>query len=87
MSSSLFKHVSEKHQFQCSFCPKVVDSAEALEKHTEADHRHCETCEDDFYWPDLEHGCFYTRSGTRPATDRVIVQRLYRGYFFFSADD
>ena len=87
VSSSLFKHVSEKHQFHCSFCPKIVDSAEALLKHTEADHRHCETCEDDFYWPDLEHGCFYTRSGTRPATDRVIVQRLYRGYFFFSADD
>lgn len=46
----------------------------------------CEECEEDFYWPDEDHVCHYTRTNTRPNTDRVIVQRLYRGYFFFSAD-
>ena len=87
LSSSLSKHVSEKHNFPCAFCTRIIDSAEARETHIETEHRHCQTCEDDFFWPDWEHGCYYTKTGTRPATDRVIEQRLYRGYFFFSADE
>ena len=87
LATSLSKHVSEKHHFQCSFCSKTEDTAEGLEAHSVAQHRGCEICEDDFYWPDGEHECFYTRTNTRPPSDRLVVQRLYRGYFFFSADD
>ena len=60
-------------------------SKKKTEEGVERDER-CEECEEDFYWPDEDHECHYTRTNTRPNTDRVIVQRLYRGYFFFSAD-
>ena len=87
LAHSLSKHFSEKHTFPCSSCSHMADTAADLETHTEAEHGGCEICEDDFYWADSEHECFYTRTRTRPPNARVQEQRLYRGYFFFSADD
>jgi hypothetical protein len=62
----LEKHIKSSHHFKCDSCPEVCDSPKALSEHAEARHRGCETCEDEFNWPEAGHSCYYTRRAIRP---------------------
>ena len=84
--TQLKKHRSETHEIVCDFCPQMFDAREKLEVHTKEAHESCESCEDEFSWPEPGHQCYYTKTKATPKNERVVEQRLYRGYHFFSAD-
>jgi hypothetical protein len=57
----LEKHIKSSHHFKCDSCPEVCDSPTELAEHGEARHGGCETCENEFSWPEAGHTCYYTR--------------------------
>ena len=83
----LSRHMREKHMNPCSSCKEIFETKEKLDAHIVEKHSNCLECEDEFQWPDSDHVCYYTKQGVGPKSDRVIEQRLYRGYFYFSLDD
>ena len=68
--------------FKCEVCENVYSSEEDYNAHMKSEHQGCEECEDEFYWPDAEHECYYTETGVSPPNNRVIEQNLYQGYFY-----
>ena len=79
-------HTAKLHEWKCAVCARVEDSEAGLRAHSEAEHGSCAECEDEFSWPAPGHSCHYTRERLGPRSERVLEQRLYRGYNFFSED-
>ena len=85
--SKMSDHNDKEHTFRCNECAQIFTSEAKRSDHIKSAHQTCDTCEDEFSWAEPDHSCYYTRTNTRPSTDRVIVQRLYQGYFFTSSEE
>ena len=52
--------------FKCEECGEGFDSRAELSSHRESHRvRLCEECEDEFWWPDSNHLCYYTQYNLR----------------------
>ena len=87
IKSELVAHNKKMHEFPCRFCSSVLDSQESHDEHQVSVHGSCEECEDEFSWPEPGHKCYFTNNKIAPRSERVIEQRLYRGYHFFTAKE
>ena len=85
LKGELVAHNTKMHEFPCRFCSSVLDSQESHDEHQVSVHGSCEECEDEFSWPEPGHKCYFTNNKIAPRSERVIEQRLYRGYHFFTA--
>ena len=80
-------HNKKIHEFPCKLCGDILDSQYNHDQHQVSVHGSCRECEDEFSWPEPGHKCYYTEKKVAPRSERVVEQRLYRGYFFFTADE
>ena len=87
LKGELVAHNTKMHEFPCRFCSSVLDSQESHDEHQVSVHGSCEECEDEFSWPEPGHKCYFTNNKIAPRSERVIEQRLYRGYHFFTAKE
>ena len=87
LKGELLAHNKKIHEFPCKLCSVVLDSQERHDEHQVSVHGRCEECEDEFSWPEPGHKCYFTNNKIAPRSERVIKQRLYRGYHFFTAEE
>ena len=64
--AQLENHNKRNHYFPCRSCNKVFDMRQRLATHDKAAHQSCDVCEDEFYWPEPGHDCYYTKNNIKP---------------------
>ena len=63
-----------KTTFPCPKCNKIFETKTKLDEHVSDDHeeRSCAECEDDFFWPDPSHECYFTKYKLRMLAGDIV---------------